>query len=151
MSAQEKPSEGLDAFTYYVLSDLIEVVYDGFGGAAKYRSYLVGRDLLKHMPVDVSGMDMNSAIKTVLSFVRDSGIVGDADFSISEPVLELTFRNCKFSKIIDRLKRAKVPLFICPCANVCLGMIESKFGIETEIISIEHSDGVCKVRAYLFK
>lgn len=150
MSAGKSGEEIFNRFVKHILSGLIKVVYDGFGGASRCRCYLVGRELINSI-TGLENLGVAEAVKKVLSFIKEARIVDEADALLNEPILELYFRNCRFSEVADEISRSKVPLFVCPCANVCLGLLEDKFGIDTELISIERRDNSCKIKIYLFK
>lgn len=141
----------IDQFIDYVLSDLLKVIHDNVGGASQSRCYLVGRGLLGHIAAKLEGLEMTEAIKKTLSFIKEARIVDNAEASLNESILELHFHNCRFLPVMEEIKRAKIPAFICPCTNVCLELLESKFNVDTEIISINCEGDTCKVKVYLFK
>jgi len=142
-------------FANGIIADLIKVVYDGFGGASRLRCYLVGRTLLNNLinnfNLNLENLEMPEALKRVLEATKRAGIIGDADLSLNDPVLELKLHHCRFSAVPKKLKESSVPIFVCPCTNICLGLIEDKFGLDTEIMSITQEENKCKIKILLFK
>jgi len=138
-----------------VLYDLLKVVYDGFGGASKFRCCIVGRGLLKDLVeklnLDFSNLTIPEATKRVLEALKAIGVIGGGDVALSDVVLDLRIHDCVHLPVQKRVKESKMPSFVCLCANLCLGLIEERFGLDTELIEINQEGGTCHIRAMLFK
>lgn len=138
-----------------VLFDLLKVVYDGFGGASKFRCCIVGRsllkDLAKKLSIDFSNLAIPEAIKKVLEALKAIGVIGGGDVALSDMVLDFKIRDCVHLPVQKKVRELKMPSFVCLCANLCLGLIEERYGLDTELIEINQEGSTCHIRAMLFK
>lgn len=152
----EKESSQLDKeWINDIFYDLLKVIYDGFGGASQFRSYMVGRSLLEYLTkkfnIDISNLTIPDAVKKVLESLKMIGVIGDSNITLSDMVIDFKIYNCMHLQVQKKIKESKMPAFICPCVNICLGLIEKNFGLDSEIIEIKQEGNTCNVKAMLFK
>lgn len=151
----EKESKVDREWVNEIFFDLLKVVYDGFGGASKFRCCLVGRTLLEYLTkkfnLDFSNLTIPEAAKKVLEPLKTTGVIGGSDVTLSDMVIDFKIYNCAHSQVQERIKESKMPAFICPCVNICLGLIEKNFGLDSEIIEITQEGKTCHIKAMLFK
>ncbi|MEM2440460.1 MAG: hypothetical protein QW493_04520 [Candidatus Bathyarchaeia archaeon] len=138
-----------------VFLDLLKVIYDGFGGASKFRCYLVGRQMLEYLTkkfnLNFSNLTIPEAAKKVLESLKMIGVIGGSDVTLSDMVIDFKIHDCAHLKVQERIKESKMPAFVCPCANICLGLLERNFGMDSEMIEITQEGNTCHVKAMLFK
>jgi|YelNatPaOPRAMG01_1025707.scaffolds.fasta_scaffold01487_1 hypothetical protein len=151
----EKESKIDKEWVNEIFYDLLKVVYDGFGGASRFRCYLVGRTMLEYLTkkfnLNFSNLTVPEAAKKVLEPLKTIGIIGGYDVALNDMVLDLKIHNCAHLQVQKRVKESKMPAFVCPCMNLCLGLIEKNFGLDSEMIDITHEGDTCHVKAILFK
>lgn len=151
----EKESKVDREWVNEIFFDLLRVVYDGFGGASKFRCCLVGRTLLEHLTkkfnLNFSNLTIPEAAKKVLESLKMIGVISNGDVTLSDMVIDFKIHNCIHSQVQEKIKEYKMPAFVCPCVNICLGLIEKNFGLDSEMIEITREGNTCHVKAMLFK
>jgi len=138
-----------------IYRDLLKVIHDGFGGASQFRCYLVGRSFLnyltKNFDLKFDDLPMIEALEKVLESIKKLGLISNFELSFNDPIIEFSLDNCVHTSVAKEVVKSKIPMFVCPHVNICLSLVEDKYGLNTEIMSFSNEGNTCKIKAILIK
>lgn len=139
MATEEEKKRNLVKLSSLVIHGLTKGLWDLLGDSANVTAKQIGstsvKMLEKEMGFEIAGEDPNDMLMELNRiFVDELGALSDADVTVEDEKIKVTYRNCQFMKLTSDLMDEGIPPFICPFKGMSMAAMRKRLGAKTRTV-----------------